>query len=812
VISSTLWKNLTFPVQSLDLYELNQVKTTLYVRSLSTELIPTKKDICMPTPTLKFTLKPLAALITLMSAGMASSQTVTCESPYLVTSAIPQENHLTLVEALNLGVTNCSDFVVQVDDSLSGQTLPAESESFSIAGRSVEVTGPTSGSVAIAADSTISALFVISDTGSLSLSNFVIDGTELLRDTIATSDHVSSLTLEQVTVSNIDSSGVIKAYGSTSISDSHFENNGRVLYQSIGGTSTLEITNSHFIGNESVASIYQGSNLENPVNIVDSIFEDTQYGTLTFQTESNEAGTVNIQNSKFLGNKTYEYGGAVHFSNFGEINISDSVFNGNQSELEEGGGRGGAIYARNGSVHIERSIFIDSYTDFGGGAIHLIDTAHVEIQNSSFINNVSSQGTGAIEIQNAPPSVSITHSSFFGNQSFSTEESAVLDIYSADGSTIDINHVVMANNTSGTYGPICVHTAPESSSTLNINYSFIDAHYSDTQNCNILVQDLSENIFGARDTPVNPVVSELRDNDNNLIGYIPESTSPLVNAGDSNITGEPPFDQIGLERIVRGIIDIGSIEYRNSPPTGTTIPNITSAGISFLRFDISHYFSEPDLDQIYFSASGLPDGLAMENNSSFISGNVENTGVNTVTITATDIFGGTTSADFIITVTNVEPAYTIPHSIEFEYGEDIAINLTPLIIDADGTIPVIEILNLPSGFTFNENTITVPHSAIGENRTYSIEIGVSDDFSTQTIVSEFVILATPTVEPTLEPTQTPTDKSTPEPTTQPIANQEVRSNNGGSKGGGGGALDTVSIVSMLGIALFGLFGRRKPKA
>ncbi|EHK64737.1 retention module-containing protein [Achromobacter arsenitoxydans] len=104
----------------------------------------------------------------------------------------------------------------------------------------------------------------------------------------------------------------------------------------------------------------------------------------------------------------------------------------------------------------------------------------------------------------------------------------------------------------------------------------------------------------------------------------------------------------------------------NSGPTSTAISNQSGEDSqTVISLDLSSHFKDADLatgDKLTFSASGLPKGLTIDPNTGVISGKIDHsasqfggTGVHTITITATDKAGASTSQNFKWNITNPLP-------------------------------------------------------------------------------------------------------------------------------------------------------------
>lgn len=132
-------------------------------------------------------------------------------------------------------------------------------------------------------------------------------------------------------------------------------------------------------------------------------------------------GAVEVINSNFSNNYSYEEGGAIYVENYesngagnirprGRSFIIDSQFNFNQSHESTGG----ALYSDNQILTISDSTFMSNHADEDGGAVVAYDT-DLTIQNSNFTLNQSIDDDGGALDLNSSPAV-ISNSFFFGNQ------------------------------------------------------------------------------------------------------------------------------------------------------------------------------------------------------------------------------------------------------------------------------------------------------------------------------------------------------------------------------------------------------------
>ncbi|WP_326999248.1 VCBS domain-containing protein [Comamonas testosteroni] len=108
-----------------------------------------------------------------------------------------------------------------------------------------------------------------------------------------------------------------------------------------------------------------------------------------------------------------------------------------------------------------------------------------------------------------------------------------------------------------------------------------------------------------------------------------------------------------------------TITGSNDGPISTSISDTSGidaqTGVSY---DVSSHFSDPDTsDKLTYTATGLPPGLSIDPNTGLITGSIDhsasqggNNGVYTVTVTASDPSGATTSQNFNWDVTNPAPS------------------------------------------------------------------------------------------------------------------------------------------------------------
>ncbi len=174
----------------------------------------------------------------------------------------------------------------------------------------------------------------------------------------------------------------------------------------------------------------------------------------------------------------------------------------------------------------------------------------------------------------------------------------------------------------------------------------------------------------------------------------------------------------------------------NDAPNSTAISNQTGVDAATVSFNVAGNFSDPDAgDTLTFSATGLPPGLSISA-AGLITGTIDPsasvTGPFSVTVTATDALGLTTSRTFSWTITNPAPiarndAFAITENA-VSTGNVFANNGNGLDSDPDGdTLSVSAVngsaLNVGAGVTgSNGGTFTVQSDG-----TYSFNPGTAFD-------------------------------------------------------------------------------------
>lgn len=256
----------------------------------------------------------------------------------------------------------------------------------------------------------------------------------------------------------IDSSGVM------TIKNSYFENNKAISSSLsndggaiIAGTSSItKIYNTIFNGN--AAENGCGGAIWNygDMTINGSTFTSntSTYGGGALWHTTNTA-LLNLSNSKFLGNRTVDYGGAIGTNGSGGITISSSIFGGTGADEGNTAKIGGALYLFNTATTISSSQFINNTALDGGGAIGNNGTAATTITGSVFKSNKvtgSTYGGGAIYNSNNNGKLTITDSAFGGAARAEGNTAVKNGGAISNNTTLSVTNTEFNNNVTGESG------------------------------------------------------------------------------------------------------------------------------------------------------------------------------------------------------------------------------------------------------------------------------------------------------------------------------------------------------------------------
>jgi predicted outer membrane repeat protein len=300
------------------------------------------------------------------------------------------------------------------------------------------------------------------------------------------------------------------------------------------------------------------------------------------------SGTVTVTGSTFIDNVvdatgSAGYGGAIAAFG-GNLNVDDSTFDGNSAY------HGGAIYITSGfDVVVTDSTFIDNTSNVGAGAIY-VDSGggDLDVSGSAFINNSTGQYGGAIRIDNG--TLDLINNTFDSNDA--DYGGALITI----GGTNTVYNNTFTNNTATTAGGGYYVDNNSTSWANNIfegntaptgpNCTEDAAGDSDSAGFNLIAVATGCPTTGSDITGSSANLGALATNGGTTLNRLPGGGSPVINAASA--TFAPATDQRGIARPIGIADDIGSIEVGGDltapviaevtpvpTPTNDTTPNYT---------------------------------------------------------------------------------------------------------------------------------------------------------------------------------------------------------------------------------------------
>jgi large repetitive protein len=150
----------------------------------------------------------------------------------------------------------------------------------------------------------------------------------------------------------------------------------------------------------------------------------------------------------------------------------------------------------------------------------------------------------------------------------------------------------------------------------------------------------------------------------------------------------------------------------NDAPTSTTIPPRSNVDSAVVSVPVGGNFTDRDNSTLSFTATGLPAGLSIDPASGLISGTIDRGasqpggGIYSVTVTATDAGGLSTSQTFSWTVTNPPPIAIIDTA---STAEETTVNINVLANDSD---PDGDVLTVTLASAGNGTVVILPNGTI----------------------------------------------------------------------------------------------------
>ncbi len=271
------------------------------------------------------------------------------------------------------------------------------------------------------------------------------------------------------------SGGAIATYGTLTINNTRFVNNGAktrggAIYLSNSNeeytTRIVNVSNSSFEGNKST------------VGGAVAVFSSSA--------DFEEGGILKIDNCEFAGNKainltdketeTSVFGGVIYNSRRGSVAVTNSVFRENTAEYE-----GGVIYAAGESkTTVTGSAFTNNSTtnEKGRGGVLSVHSASLEFDDVTFTGNSANSNGGAFLISyttasTVNSSVKVNNSVFNDNTSGANGGAiyATEHVVEDDKVVFTIKNTDFNRNTSAEYGGAVYSTAKVDSYMKNVDFT-----------------------------------------------------------------------------------------------------------------------------------------------------------------------------------------------------------------------------------------------------------------------------------------------------------------------------------------------------
>ena len=225
----------------------------------------------------------------------------------------------------------------------------------------------------------------------------------------------------------------------------------------------------------------------------------------------------------------------------------------------------------------------------------------------------------------------------------------------------------------------------------------------------------------------------------------------------------------------------------NGPPT-ITAPGAQTATVG-QAFTLTVSATDPDGDPLTFSATGLPAGLVISPAGAISGTPTTAAAAVTVTVTVNDGRGGTTNADFQLTVqgaANRNPTITAPGPQTATVGQTFNLNLASSATDPDGDSLTFSATGLPPGIAITAAGSVSGSATTATGSPFTVAITVNDGKGG-------------TASATFQLTVTAAAVTPPPPS-------------GGGGDGGGGSIGLVDLLGLLAMGALAGVRRRRPTA
>ncbi len=395
-----------------------------------------------------------------------------------------------------------------------------------------------------------------------------------------------------------------------------------------------------------------------------------------------QGSQIIVENSAISGHDVGGYGGGISYGGgdiYSDIILRNSVVSDNSAEA------GAGLFTSLASLTLENSIINDNNASGRGGAIFSMAGTST-LKNSTISGNTSSKFGGAVFAGGNVSILTVENCTITAN-SASGEDASGGGIYCLENETLKVTmtlkNTILAGNTLSEGG-----TSPD------CNGEFISQGYNligDRTGCTFTPQ--STDIVGTSESPVDPLLGILTDNDGPTQTHALQPGSPAINAGScTDISGEPiTTDQRGESRPkpAGGECDIGAYELDQPPDPPTSLAlspdddtgNSNSDNITkkISGLTITGSGENGATVQLYDGGNLITGGTANISGGSFSTDISLTQGTHTITATQTNIAGKESDASSPLRITtdnDISTPWYLSLSSASDSGISDADNLT----------------------------------------------------------------------------------------------------------------------------------------
>lgn len=477
-------------------------------------------------------------------------------------------------------------------------------------------------------------------------------------------------------------------------------------------------------------------------------------------------GTMSIERTTISGNAASRNGGGIYlYDPDFAVTISDSTISGNTATS-----RGGGIYLYDTDgiepFVIDRTTISGNSADTGAGIYLYGPDTPVIIRNTTISGNTAvSEGGGVfLDSVNSPNVVAFEHSTVAGNSAgVAGGNLTILD-------AVTLSHTVVADG-----------TAPSAPDVGGTSLAF-DANYSLIEDATGLTLNGTGNITGT-----DPALGALAANGGPTFTHRPSNSSPLVNAGDPAIVGQPATDQRGVIRIIGAAIDIGAVEI-GGPPVNDAGSTAEDTPLSVFATGV--LANDPAATSAVLVTAPVHGVVTVNANGGYLyTPNANFNGTDSFTYEAFEAGSSLGIATVNLTVSPVQdPPLAVNDTAAVTVGNAVTIQVLGNDSDVDG-----DTLTVASVTQGSKGTVTI----VGGTVVYRPNLGASGTDTFTYSISDGVNSATATVTVTLTASA---------PVTAPIDLGTIPAT--GSEHGGELVLATSLVI--VGGALAAATRRRRP--